>query len=218
MKHNLKVKLNIKSIILYEKLTNSPFAEFSNQEYQVAALLYCMLVANNDYHFTFQDTIDVLFSDEKFLMEISKDLEKQLLCEQQFFNVYQSEPQEKTESNTEENIEKPFIYKLIPVLVKDCNLDIHYIMNDMHYSEIQEYMQYKEQSDKVDLVEKRLFTYLNMLPHITSKKVKSPSDILPFDWEIKEKKEKVKKEVEANQHKLREFLESAQEIKADDLK
>lgn len=214
-----EIKLNIKSIILYEKLTNTPFAEFSNQEYQVAALLYCMLVANNDYHFTFQDTVDVLFTDEKFLLGISKDLKKQMLCEQQFFNVYQSEQQEKaTESNTEENSGKPFIYKLIPVLVKDCNLDINYVMEKMHYSEIQEYMQYKEQSDKVDMVEKRLFTYLNMLPHITSKKVKLPSDILPFDWEIKEKKEKVKKEVEANQHKLREFLESAQEIKADDLK
>lgn len=215
MKFN--VKLNIKSIILYEKLTNSPFAEFNNQEHQVATLLYCMLVANNDYHFTYQDTVDVLFADEKFLLEISKDLEKQMLCEQQFFNVYQSEQQEtNTKSNTEENSEKPFIYKLIPVLVKDCNLNIYYIMNDMHYSEIQEYMQYKEQSDKVDLVEKRLFTYLNMSPHITSKKVKSPSDILSFDWEIKEKKEKAKKEVEANQHKLKQFLESASEIKTDD--
>lgn len=205
------IKLNIKSIVLYEKLTKQPFSDFSSNQQQISALIYSMLCANNrDFTVTYNDCIEVLFSDEKFMLDLCYRLETIMKFEEQFFQAELKNIQEKETTITKEGAEKKegtFIYKLIPILVYDCNLDVNYVLNEMHYSEIPDYIKHKEDVEKVGLIEKRLFTYLTMLPHINSKKVKSPSDILPFDFEIEAKSKKAAAEVNKNQDKLMKFLE-----------
>ena len=77
----------------------------------------------------------------------------------------------------------------------------------MQYTDIDLYIRYKDDKERTKLEEKRLFTYLTVLPHIDSKKCPIEK-FLPFQWEEKEKKEKGLKEIEMNQHKLQEFLKS----------
>ena len=76
--------LNIKSLILFERLTKTAFQKFNGTIEQVLPLLYCMIVANNDFKETYENTIKYLFSDEKFLKELSDRLEKLLKYEEQF--------------------------------------------------------------------------------------------------------------------------------------
>ena len=200
------IKLNIKTIVLYEKLTQESFALFDGTINKIIPLIYCMLVANNDYKETYEDTVNFLFKNEKLMKELSERLEKEMKFQSQFKSPFIEENNVSTIDNTTND--KPiFITQMIPILVVDCGLDINYVLNEMSYTDIDTYIKYKDDKEKTKLEEERLFTYLTVLPHIDSKKC--PIDkFLPFQWEENEKKEKGMKEIELNQHKLQEFLKS----------
>ncbi len=208
-KLNFNLKLNIKSIIFYERLTGKPFSTFNGSEEDVIPLLYCMLVANNDFKRTYEETIKYLFTDEKFVEEINSRLQKIFLFESQFFNkeeVDEKLPSQNSIQNKEES-NKVFIHQLVPILVMDCNLDINYVLNEMHYSEIDSYIKYRDDKNKNRLEEKRLFTYLTIMPHINAKKL-TVSELLPFSWEKEEKEKEGLKVIDNHKDKLKNFMDS----------
>ncbi len=203
MKYNLK--LNIKSIVAYEQLTKQSFQSFNGATEQIIPLLYAIIVSNNEYKETYEDTLKYLFADTKTLKQLSKELEKELKFEEQFRNnISNTDEDSNTDSNTEQQL---YISQMIPILI-DCGLSIEYILNEMRYTEIDTYIRYKNEKEKTRLTEKRLFTYLTILPHIDSKKCSSPQQLLPFEWEKEEKKQKGLKEIKDNKHKLEEFMKS----------
>lgn len=203
-----KINLNIKSIVLYEKLTQESFSLFDGTISKIIPLLYCMLVANNDYNESYEDTVKYLFNDERLMKELGERLEKQMKFQSQFKSPFKEEEINLSDkSNDTSNDKQVFITQMIPILVVDCGLDINYVLNEMQYTDIDLYIRYKDDKERTKLEEKRLFTYLTVLPHIDSKKCPIEK-FLPFQWEEKEKKEKGLKEIEMNQHKLQEFLKS----------
>lgn len=208
-KLNFNLKLNIKSIINYERLTGRPFSEFRGSEEDVLPLLYCMLVSNNDFKRTYQETIQYLFTDEKFVEEINQRLQQIFLFESQFFNKEEADeksPSQNSIQNKEES-NKVFIHQLVPILVMDCNLDINYVLNEMRYSEIDSYIKYRDDKNKNRLEEKRLFTYLTIMPHINAKKL-SVNELLPFSWEKEEKEKEGLKVIDTHKDKLHQFMNS----------
>lgn len=210
-KLNFNLKLNIKSIINYERLTGRPFSTFTGNEEDVLPLLYCMLVSNNDFKRTYQETIEYLFTDEKFVEEINSRLQQIFLFESQFFNKEEVDEKSPSQNNTpnKEESNKVFIYQLVPILVMDCNLNINYVLNEMHYSEIDSYIKYRDDKNKNRLEEKRLFTYLSIMPHINAKKL-SVNELLPFSWEKEEKEKEGLKVIDNHQDKLKNFINSGQ--------
>lgn len=208
-KLNFNLKLNIKSIIFYERLTGKPFSTFNGSEEDVIPLLYCMLVANNDFKRTYEETIKYLFTDEKFVEEINSRLQKIFLFESQFFNNQDINKEIPTEINTpnKEDTNKVFIHQLVPILVMDCNLNIDYVLNEMHYSEIDSYIKYRDDKNKNRLEEKRLFTYLTIMPHINAKKL-TVNELLPFSWEKEEKEKEGLKVIDNHKDKLHQFINS----------
>ena len=206
---NFNLKLNIKSIINYERLTGRPFSTFTDSEEDVIPLLYCMLVANNDFKRTYEETIQYLFTDEKFVEQINSRLQKIFLFESQFFNKEEENKEIPTEINTpnKEESNKVYIYQLVPILVMDCNLNIDYVLNEMHYSEIDSYIKYRDDKNKNRLEEKRLFTYLTIMPHINAKKL-TVSELLPFSWEQEQKEKEGLKVIDNHKDKLKNFMDS----------
>ena len=205
MKYNLK--LNIKSITLYEQLTRQSFQQFTGDINQIIPLLYCVIVANNDYRETFAETLKYLFADEKVLKTLSKEIEKQLKFDEQFKALSTPNNEEPTEPTNEET-QPLYVSQMLPLLL-DCGLSIDYIMNDMRYTDIDTFIRHFNEKEKARLTEKRLFTYLTILPHIDSKKCKSPEQLLPFEWEKENKKEKGLKEIKDKKNKLDDFMNSA---------
>ena len=208
-KLNFNLKLNIKSIIYYERLTGKPFSEFKGNEEDVVPLLYCMLVANNDFKRTYSETIQYLFTDEKFVEQINSRLQKIFLFESQFFNNQDINKEIPSQIDTpnKEDTNKVFIHQLVPILVMDCNLNIDYVLNEMHYSEIDSYIKYRDDKNKNRLEEKRLFTYLTIMPHINAKKL-TVNELLPFSWEKGEKEKEGLKVIDTHKDKLKNFMDS----------
>ena len=210
-KLNFNLKLNIKSIINYERLTGKPFSTFTGNEEDVLPLLYCMLVSNNDFKRTYQETVEFLFTDEKFVEEINSRLQQIFLFESQFFNKEEVDEKSPSQNNTQnkEESNKVYIYQLVPILVMDCNLDINYVLNEMHYSEIDSYIKYRDDKNKNRLEEKRLFTYLTIMPHINAKKL-SVNELLPFSWEKEDIEKEGLKVIDTHKDKLHQFMNSGQ--------
>ena len=67
-------------------------------------------------------------------------------------------------------------------------------------------MKFAEMNKKESLEKDRLWTYRNISPHINTKKCKSPDKLLPFPWEIQEKKEKQIKELENNRFAIKNMI------------
>ena len=66
----------------------------------------------------------------------------------------------------------------------------------MELWEIEPYLNAAEIKRKNELVTQRFWTYLTIAPNINTKKVRSPEELVPFDWE--KKKEDVKKTLDDN--------------------
>ena len=107
MKHTkikYNIQLNIKSIVLYEKLTQESFALFDGSIHKIIPLLYCMIVANNSsYNETYEDTVTYLFKNESLMKDLSSRLEKEMKFQQQFKSPFNEEKIDlsATENNTQ---------------------------------------------------------------------------------------------------------------------
>ena len=82
---------------------------------------------------------------------------------------------------------EPWTRDIVPVLVKDCGLDIRYVMDEMRYTDIPLFLRYREQRMRAETEDKRLWVYLITAPHLNPKKRVTPESFLPLPWE-KEKK------------------------------
>ena len=120
LKYNLK--LNIRSISLYEKLTQESFALFDGSINKILPLLYCMIVANNDYKETYEDTLKYLFSNEDLIKQFSDKLNKEITFETQFKSPFKEEEINLTETENKTHNEKQvFLSQMIPILVSDVD-------------------------------------------------------------------------------------------------
>ena len=82
---------------------------------------------------------------------------------------------------------EPWTRDIVPILVKDCGLDIRYVMDNMKYTDIPLFLRYREQRMRAETEDKRLWVYLITAPHLNPKKRVTPETFLPLPWE-KEKK------------------------------
>ena len=82
---------------------------------------------------------------------------------------------------------EPWTRDIVPILVKDCGLDIRYVMDNMKYTDIPLFLRYREQRMRAETEDKRLWVYLIAAPHFNPRKKVTPETFLPLPWE-KEKK------------------------------
>ena len=100
---------------------------------------------------------------------------------------------------------EPWTRDIVPVLVKDCGLDIQYVLDDMRYSDIPIFLRYREQRMRAETEDKRLWVYLIAAPNFNPKKRVTPESFLPLPWEKEKKILDFKKNSAAMTEKLREF-------------
>ena len=91
-------------------------------------------------------------------------------------------------------------------LVIDYGMDARYVMYDMDIWELQEYYEAVNTHIKRQMEYDRFWTYIQVMPHIDSKKCKSPDKLVPFDWEKEEKKIKQNKELENNRFAIQNMI------------
>lgn len=195
-----KIKLNMKTILLYEEMSGKSFHEVDADSMML--LIYCALVVNNDMNLT-KSHFDSIMKNEKILKELMSKVQSELDFMQQFEMMRKTDV---PEGNDNAPVKDNKISSLIHMIMLNYNLDINYLMYDMRLWELAPLAKSMEEKGKIDLVEKRFWTYLNICPHIDSKKIKGPEDFLPFPWEKENKKNKSIKFMEDNKDAIIAFF------------
>lgn len=194
----LNLRLSMKSVLMYEKMTGKPFSLMENEE-DIKIFMYCVFVCSTDLRITFPVFCNML-ERKKFASKIEIEFKRIWGFEQQFPHKA-DEPQESGETVGKELKMTDYIN----TLVFDYGLSIDYCMNTMDLWELEALYEAAESHMHTDMEDKRLWAYIQMLPHLDKKhKNMTPEEFLPFPWNKKEKQKKRENELnnEANRAKV----------------
>lgn len=195
---DFKLKINMKTILLYEEMSGKSFYEVGGED--IMLLIYCALVVNNDLSIT-KNHFDIIMKNEKIARELMAKCQSELDFIQQFIKA-----DNKVKQETEEVEKDNKVSNVVNMILLQNNLDMNYVMYEMRLWELTPLIKAIEEKTKADMVEKRFWAYLNICPHIDSKKIKGPEDILPFPWEKDNKKEAALKFMDDNNEAIKAFF------------
>lgn len=194
-----KIKINIKSCCLFEQLSGKSFFKMDDNE-DVSMLLYCSLIVNNDIRMTYK-VFQVLLQDKKVIKWLSKEY-KEIM---DYMGQFSGEKEEDTESESGET-QTMTLTDIAASLIVRYGLDANYVMYNMELWELEPYFKAADEQVKTDLVTQRFWTYLTILPHVDGKKIKSPDDLCPFEWEKESKKKKTEKDLKDNMYAVKHTI------------
>ena len=179
----MNIVLNLKSIVAFEIMTKKSFKKIDFNSEDVMKLLYCIVLKNNNEIFSYNDFLEIIKS-EKILKEITDKFNKQLKLVEQFNSVVENEIKE--EKEVEEKKEELFIKDIVSILIINAGIDANYIMNEVSLFELDFLLKTYNDKIKFELEQKRLWTYLSMLPHVADKSFNSPTKLFQFEWDVEE--------------------------------
>lgn len=195
------IRLNLKTCCLYEQIFGKNFLKMSDAE-DALELMYCCVVANNPSLLMTFNTFKTFIQDKK----VAKWIEKQYTRISEYNSQIQIKGKENsTEEKDGEEVEELAMTDIASSLIVRYGIDPHYVMYEMELWEIQPYLNQADIQRKADLISQRFWTYLTIAPHIDGKKIKSPEELVPFEWEEK-KANKVNQYLENNSKAAFAFL------------
>lgn len=174
---DMKVKLNIQSIIRWEQLRGKSFSlmDYSDKD-DIDSLLYTTTICNNKDKMHTLEVFQHTLSNEKVTREMVMALEREMAFLSQF-------QKKKDVSGIDGGEDSPgMIGELVSTLIMS-GLDAHYVLEEMELCDLPLYIEAYEQKKKEQMESDRLWTYLNILPHVDSKKLANARDLYPFPWE-----------------------------------
>lgn len=195
-----KIKINGKVMCAYEALTGKPFLAIKTED-EIKHLFYCSLVLNNEEFSTMDYTVFEYLIADKSVMEWMTMEYLNIGSYLSQFSVTVGDNVEKGENGEDEPIF--WMIEAISGLIVKMGIDPTYVMYNMEEWEITYYYRMMQNVDRERLTEERLWTYLQILPHV-GKKLEGPEKLLPFPWENKNKK--AEKELENNSKAAFAFL------------
>ena len=198
-----ELAFNFKALMMFEKLSGESY--FNINEVNYVFLLYSMYMVKHPYlNMTLMDFANIFGSNKKVTKQLLKEFEEYMVYIRQFTSSNKTEVVDSKDKDVEKA--NTTITDIVMYLITTCGIDPHYVMYEMELWEIEPYMKFAEMNKKESLEMDRLWTYLNILPHIDTKKCNSPDKLLPFPWEIQEKKEKQIKELENNKFAIKNMI------------
>ena len=204
---DVKIRFSIKACCLYEQLSGKSFFKCNEAE-DIISLLYAMYVTTNDSNIT-QKVFTSMLENKKVAKammaeynNICKYLE-QLRLNEQFENY---------NAGNGGGGEEVTLTKLASALIVQHHIDPTYVMEKMQLWEIVPYFQVADDVRKMELIDKRFWTWLTICPHIDSKKIKSADQLIKFDWE-KDKKNKYQEDLDSKTEYIKAFFDNQRKRK-----
>lgn len=185
------IRLTVKSICMFERLAGKSFFKFNVDE-DIAMLLYCTFYTSNNVELRFEAFMYMLENEEISKWAVSKY--KDLL---EVIDQFKKKETEEEGGKAGEEQKEMNMTDMATSLIVDYHVDAHYVMYEMALWEMEPMYKACDTAVKKRYEEERLWTYIGVMPHIDSKKIKGPDDLIPFPWETS-KKEKIKKDLEKN--------------------
>lgn len=207
----IRPRLTVRAVVMFENMTGVRIndAGRSADPELAAKLLYCCLAAAG-LDMPYEKALPLLAgpAGERWTEQLAAENE----MDRQFAPPADDDGGDETDggdgSDARDDVKaesEPWTRDIVPVLVKDCGLDVRYIMDDMRYTDIPVFLRYREQRMRAETEDKRLWTYLITAPHLNPKKKVTPETFLPLPWEKERKILDFKKNEKEMAIKLKEL-------------
>lgn len=177
------IRLSIRACCIYEQLTGKNFFHIRTDD-EAIVLMYAAFVTSND-----------LMISLKTFMQLLQDKKVAKWIEREYQRVTDFSNQMKAFDNVDgegekggENVMNLTMTQLASSLIMQHGIDPHYVMNEMQLWEIMPFFTAADELFKTEMVEKRFWTYMQIMPHINTKKCKGPDELIAFAWEKEHKK------------------------------
>lgn len=192
-------KLTLRAVLLFEKLTARSFSTLSIlDEDDAVTLLYCLQRCEEGGSVLPLDVWKQVLESGSVKGELYARLERTL---EAMIPLSFTSSEGATSAEVEDNGDAPDFTSIAGMLVVDGGLSPSYVMDTMELWEIPAFLDALDRKKKEHLEHQRLFTWMTMMPHLSSDSVGSPEELLPFPWE--------QAESNARKKHLFDFLASA---------
>lgn len=208
MKSKMTVRLTMRSLIRWEQLRNKSFSlmDYSSEE-DMEALLYCSVLSCNRGTLYTLEEFRHMMQNEKLVKQMVQTLARESTVMEQF----RQEKGTSQEAKQDPGEEPGFIKDIISTLIMS-GLDATYVMDEMKLCDLPLFISAYEKKRKEQMESDRLWTYLNILPHVDGKKLPSARELYPFPWEMEEMKEKADKAIREDSEKLEMFFNQGKNL------
>ena len=190
-----KIKLNIASAKLFERMTDKSFYEM--EDLDILILAYCCLVANNEFFIPYESFLEIM-KNRKIAVWIENEMEKIGNYLKDILKL--NEETDGSEQKNNEKTEKPKLSDLSSDLIISYGMDPHYVNYEMPIYELDIYYKAAERKYHADIEERRLFSYLDNMSNF--KKKMKLEEYLPLPWETERKKKKAEHDIRFNREAI----------------
>lgn len=206
-KFKMNIRLTMRTLVRWEQLRGKSFSlmDYSNEE-DMEALLYCSVLSCNPGTLYALEEFRHIMQNDKLVRQMAQALARESTVMGQF-------RQESDEKDGVADCEGTpgFLKDIISTLIM-AGLDIGFVMDEMQLCDLPLFISAYENKRKEQMESDRLWTYLNILPHVDGKKLPSARELYPFPWEQKEMEEAAAKSIEEDADKLEAFFEQGKNL------
>lgn len=155
----IKPRLTVRAVVMFENMTGVRIndAGRSADPELAAKLLYCCLAAGG-LDMPYEKALPLLAgpAGERWTEQLAdeNEMDRQFAPPADDNGGDEIDGDKKTGEAKAEN--EPWTRDIVPVLVKDCGLDIRYVLDDMRYTDIPVFLRYREQRMRAETEDKRL--------------------------------------------------------------
>lgn len=198
-------KLTIEAIIRWEQMTGRSFATIDlSEDRDMRHLLYCTTVVGADNGPDSPVTFEIferMLGNGKLYDRMRRELSARSEFVAQF--VRRQKTQDAAESGPHQT---GTIASIAARLIITGGMDAHFVMRELFVEDLPMYIEALNDRIHQELESMRLWTYLQVLPHVNGKKISSPKKLFTFPWEKEEEERNARERIKRDEDQLRRFL------------
>ena len=165
--------ITVRDLLRYERLLGrSIFAD----EPDGATLIYCT-TPEAYTRYTLEEWSRTTLGASAFMAREARELARELASLQQYSRV------EARDEERDEEADVRTLTDVVTELLTESVVPADYLLERAELWELTIYIDATQRKRQQRLERERLWSYMGLLPHIDSKQIKRPEDLIPFSWD-----------------------------------
>ena len=172
--------ITVRDLLRYERLLGrSIFAD----EPDGATLIYCT-TPEAYTRYTLEEWSRTTLGASAFMAKEAKELARELSALQQYSGLEARDERLEVREEPTANSQQPrALTDVVTELLTESVVPADYLLERAELWELTIYIEATQRKRQQRLERERLWSYMGLLPHIDSKKIKRPEDLIPFAWD-----------------------------------
>lgn len=168
--------ITVRDLLRYERLLGrSIFAD----EPDGATLIYCT-TPEAYTRYTLEEWSRTTLGASAFMAREARELARELAALQQYSGL---DTRDESLEVREERAEVRTLTDVVTELLTEGVVPADYLLERAELWELTIYIDATQRKRQQRLERERLWSYMGLLPHIDSKQIKRPEDLIPFSWD-----------------------------------